>query len=118
MSKHRTSTTSTRIHRTSTGLFDGENIVTLLEGAPTNTTLSKLIITNTDTVAITPTINQHNLNRIGDDDEYIKLAPTSELPVNHRLVLNLDIQFSISQNLEIELAAEPTTNQPQWIMVF
>ena len=104
--------------RTSTGLFDGVNVHTLLEGLASSVTLSKLIIINTDTAAITPTINQHNLDRVGDDDEYIKLTPTSELSVNYRLVLNFDVQFGINQNLEIELAAEPTTNQPQWIMVF
>lgn len=103
---------------TKTGLFDGTETVTLIEGIPGITVLRKLIVTNTDTAAITPTINQHNLDRIGEDDEYVELTPTSELAVGHRLVCNYDIQFAINQNLEIELSAEPETSQPQWIMIF
>ena len=79
--------------------------------------VSKIIITNTDTANITPKIRIHDNNRIGEDDEYIQLMPDIELAPNERLVYESPLFALGNQDLVIELSANATTSQPQYIMV-
>jgi len=101
-----------------TGLFDGTNEVILMEGVPSRSNfISKIIITNTDTANITPKIRIHNTLHTGEDNEYIQLMPEIELSVDERLVYESPITPYGGQNLVIELGAEVTTSQPQYMMV-
>ena len=101
-----------------TGLFDGTNEVILMEGLPSRSNyISKIIVTNTDTASITPKIRIHNTLKSGEDDEYIQLMPEIELSANERLVYESPISPYGGQNLVIELSADVTTSQPQYMMV-
>ena len=101
-----------------TGLFDGTNEVIIMEGRPARSNfISKIIITNTDTASITPKIRIHNTTKSGEDDEYIQLMPEIELAVNERLVYESPITPYGGQNLVIELNANVTTSEPQYMMV-
>ena len=101
-----------------TGLFDGTNEVILMEGQPSRSNfISKIIITNTDTANITPKIRIHNVLKSGEDDEYIQLMPDIALSINERLVYESPITPYGGQNLVIELSADVTTSQPQYMMV-
>jgi|TARA_Y100000296_G_scaffold86033_1_gene124422 hypothetical protein len=100
------------------GVFEGTEVLTIIEGfgaIPYH--LEKLVIINKDTVAITPVIQVHNLDRVGDEDEYIDIIPQTEIAVNNRMVFESTIYLGANQNLEISLSAEPTTTQPQYMMV-
>ena len=101
-----------------TGLFDGTNEVILMGGLPSRSNfIGKLIITNTDTASITPKVRIHNTLKSGEDDEYIQLMPEIELGANERAVYNSPISPYGGQNLVIELSADVTTSQPQYMMV-
>tara|TARA_R110002020_G_scaffold15801_6_gene56406 strand:- start:3196 stop:3570 length:375 start_codon:yes stop_codon:yes gene_type:complete len=101
-----------------TGLFDGTNEVILMEGLPSRSNyISKIIITNTDTASITPKVRIHNTLKSGEDDEYVQLMPEVELSANERLVYESPISPYGGQNLVIELSADVTTSQPQYMMV-
>jgi len=101
-----------------TGLFDGTNEVILMEGLPSRSNyISKIIITNTDTASITPKVRILNTLKSGEDDEYIQLMPEIELSANERLVYESPISPYGGQNLVIELNADVTTSQPQYMMV-
>ena len=101
-----------------TGLFDDTNEVVLMVGQPSRSNfISKIIITNTDTASITPKIRIHNTLHTSEDDEYIQLMPEISLAVNERLVYESPITPYSGQNLVIELGAEVTTYQPQYMMV-
>jgi len=101
-----------------TGLFDGTNEVILVEGGLSRTDyVSKIIITNTDTANITPKIRIHNTLKSGEDDEYVQLMPEIALAADERLVYEAPVFAYGGQNLVIELNAEVTTSEPQYMMV-
>jgi len=106
------------ISRVEFGLFDGTEPVTLIEGFGANKNyLQKIIITNTDTADITPKVRLHNIDKEGEDDEYIQLMPNITLAANERFVYESPVYFLANQNLEIELSASVTTTEPQYMMI-
>ena len=62
------------------GIFEGVDEITLVP-APSRglVVVTVLRIVNTDTVSITPIIRILDSNRLGHDDEYIRVIPDLEL---------------------------------------
>jgi len=113
-----TSSGRVRTFRVETGLFDGTNMVVLIEGFGASAEyLSKIIITNTDTANITPKVRLHNTDKTGEDDEYIQMMPEITLAPNERFVYDSPVFFLANQDLEIELSAAVATSEPQFMMV-
>jgi len=104
--------------KTETGLFDSTNEVVLASGSIIpGAKISKIIITNTDTANITPKIRIYNVNKSGEDDEYIQLMPEIELAPNERIVYGTPIHLLGNQDLVVELSEDVTTSQPQYMVI-
>lgn len=100
------------------GVFEGTDIIVIVEGfGAISFYLQKLIIINTDTASITPIIQIHNKDRIGDEDEYINIIPEISIGVNNRIIYDSPVYLGAGQYLEISLSADPETTQPQYMMV-
>ena len=102
--------------RTEIGLFDGTNVVELFSGvARDQVMISKIVVRNEDTSALSPLVRIHNTNRVGEDDEYIPLIESLELSAGHTVVWDLfPVTIKPTQVLEFELPGDPTANQPIW----
>lgn len=108
---------TTNLRPVQSGLFDGTEPVVLISGfSAASEFLVSLTIINTDSVSIVPKIRLHNIDKTGEDDEYIQLVPEITLAINERLVLKKNVFFLANQDLEIELSSVSTTQEPQFII--
>tara|TARA_R110000824_G_C15170162_1_gene672829 strand:- start:609 stop:983 length:375 start_codon:yes stop_codon:yes gene_type:complete len=100
------------------GVFEGTDVIVIVQGfGAISFYLQKLIIINTDTASVTPIVQIHNKDRIGDEDEYIDIIPQMSIGVNNRIIYDSPVYLGAGQDLEISLSAVPATKQPQYMMV-
>ena len=102
------------------GIFEGVDEITLVP-APTRglTVVTVLRIVNTDTVSITPIIRILDSNKLGHDDEYIRVMPDIALATGEYMEYDgVVCPLAPGESLVVELSGATTTNEPDWLTVW
>ena len=104
----------------SKGIFEGLDEITHVP-APARwvTVVTELRIINTDTESITPILRILDENRVGEDDEYIRIVPDIALATGEYMEYDgVVCTLGPGQSLVAELTGATTTNEPDWLAVW
>ncbi len=100
-------------------LEDTEEIVLVPKSGAGANIVTMFRLSNLDTESITFSLRVHDENKLGEDDEYVKVIPDTTLAASEYIThYGPMIALSGSSKLVIELATAVTTNQPQYQVIY
>jgi|8_EtaG_2_1085327.scaffolds.fasta_scaffold00096_19 hypothetical protein len=102
------------------GLYEGTDEITLVPSEPNGlSVVTMLRVVNTDTTTIIPILRILDENKLGLDEEYLKLIPDITLQTSEYLEYQgVVCVLSPGQSLVTKLTSSVSANEPEWTVVW